>query len=341
MPVTADQKERYSRQIRLEQIGEEGQQRLLESRAVIVGCGALGSFHAAALARAGVGEIVIIDRDYVEESNLQRQWLFDEQNAAEALPKAAAAAKQISRINSDVKTEARIADLTPVNAEELLLPSDVILDGTDNFETRYLVNEVAVKHDRPWVYGGAVGVGGAVMTVLPGQSACLCCIFPETPTGALPTCDTAGILNSASATVAALQVAEAIKIIVRPDQVQPRLTNIDVWTGVTRGFSTAHRADDCPVCSRGEFNLLESPASRKTAVLCGRDAVQVTGSGAIDLMQLERTLSPLGHVKANEYALRFDLPPHQMTIFADGRAIIKGVQDTAHARSLYSRYVGS
>ncbi len=339
--MTADQKERYSRQIRLARIGEEGQQRLLESRAVIVGCGALGSFHAAALARAGVGEIVIIDRDYVEESNLQRQWLFDEQDAAEAMPKAAAAVRQLAKINSDVRTEARIADLTPANAEALLLPSDVILDGTDNFETRYLVNEVAVKHDRPWVYGGAVGTGGAVMTVLPGRSACLRCIFPKTPAGVLPTCDTAGILNSASATVAALQVAEAIKVLVCEEEVQPRLTNLDVWAGVSRGVSTAERAADCPVCSKGEFDLLESPAGQKTAVLCGRDAVQVTGAGSIDLTQLERTLSTLGEVKANEYALRFDIPPHQMTVFADGRAIIKGVHDTAQARSLYSRYVGA
>ena len=339
--MTADQQERYSRQIRLEQIGDEGQQRLLESRAVIVGCGALGSFHAAALARAGVGEIVIIDRDYVEASNLQRQWLFDEQDAAEAMPKAAAAVRQIAKINSDVRAEAHIADLTAANAESLLLPADVILDGTDNFETRYLINEVAVKHDRPWVYGGAVGSGGAVMTVLPGRSACLRCIFRETPTGALPTCDTSGILNSASATVAALQVAEAIKLLVRPEDVQPRLTNLDVWSGVSRGVSTAQRAADCPVCSKGQFDLLESPASRRTAVLCGRDAVQVSGTGAIDLTQLELTLSPLGEVKSNDYALRFDIPPHQMTVFADGRAIIKGVQDTAQARSLYSRYVGS
>ena len=339
--MTADQKERYSRQIRLARIGEEGQQRLLESRAVIVGCGALGSFHAAALARAGVGEIVIIDRDYVEESNLQRQWLFDEQDAAEAMPKAAAAVRQLAKINSDVRTEARIADLTPANAEALLLPSDVILDGTDNFETRYLVNEVAVKHDRPWVYGGAVGTGGAVMTVLPGRSACLRCIFPKTPAGVLPTCDTAGILNSASATVAALQVAEVITVLVCEEEVQPRLTNLDVWAGVSRGVSTAERAADCPVCSKGEFDLLESPAGQKTAVLCGRDAVQVTGAGSIDLTQLERTLSTLGEVKANEYALRFDIPPHQMTVFADGRAIIKGVHDTAQARSLYSRYVGA
>ena len=196
--MTSDQHERYSRQVRLPQVGERGQEKLLLARAVIVGCGALGSFHAAALARAGVGQISIIDRDYVEASNLQRQWLFDERDAADAMPKAAAAVRQLGRINSDIEAEAQVSDLTSDKAESLLLPADVILDGTDNFETRYLVNEVAVKHRVPWVYGGAVGVGGAVMTILPGKSACLRCIFPETPSGTLPTCDTAGILNSAS-----------------------------------------------------------------------------------------------------------------------------------------------
>ncbi|MBI3698388.1 MAG: ThiF family adenylyltransferase, partial [Acidobacteria bacterium] len=235
-------REKYSRQILFPPLGEEGQERLLRARAVILGCGALGSFHANALARAGVGEIVIIDRDYVEPSNLQRQWLFDEADAAEALPKAVAAARKLQSINSAVRVEPVVADLVPQNAEELLLPAGVILDGTDNFEARYLLNDVAVKHGVPWIYGAAVASEGFTMPILPGVSACLACLFPTAPSGAQPTCDTAGVLNAVTAAVASLQVADALKILSGNQQaVEPRLLAIDVWRTTYRSISTVER----------------------------------------------------------------------------------------------------
>ena len=342
VPMTAEEREKYSRQILFAPLGESGQQRLLASRAVIVGCGALGSFHAAALARAGAGEIVIIDRDYVEPSNLQRQWLFDESDAAEALPKAVAAARKIAAMNSGVRVDARVSDLTPDNAEELLVPAGVILDGTDNFETRYLVNDVAVKHGIPWIHGAAVGSYGLTMPVLPGRSACLACIFPDAPGGASPTCDTAGVLNAITAMIASLQVADALKILSgNTDKIEPRLLTADVWQNDIRTISTANRDANCRVCGRRQFEYLDG-AHRRPISLCGRNAVQIhERRDGVDLAALRATLEPLGKVRANEYALRFECPPHELTVFADGRAIIKGTADIGLARSLYARYVGT
>jgi molybdopterin-synthase adenylyltransferase len=333
--------ERYSRQILFAPLGREGQRRLLASRAAVVGCGALGSFHAEALARAGVGEIVLVDRDYVEPSNLQRQWLYDERDAEEALPKAIAAERKLSAINSGVRAFARVTDLTAGNIDELLADVDVVLDGTDNFETRYLINEWAVRERTPWIYGAAVGSYGAVMPILPGESACLACLFPSAPAGDQPTCETAGILNAAAAAVAALQTAEALKILSgRRDAVEPRLLTIDVWQGVPRAIGSARPDPDCAVCARGEYPRLSAGGRVPAAVLCGRGAVQVRGAGAVDLARLAAALAPLGQVRGNEYAVRFVKPPHEMTVFADGRAIVKGVDDTASARALYARYVG-
>ncbi len=335
-------KERYSRQILFAELGEQGQERLLASRAVIVGCGALGSFHAAALARAGTGQIVIVDRDFVEPSNLQRQWLFDESDAAQALPKAAAAAIKLAAVNSGVRVEAQMHDLTAENAEELLLPADVILDGTDNFETRYLINDVAVKHGVPWVYGAAVGSYGLTMPILPGKSACLACIFPEAPGGEQPTCDTAGILNAVTALIASLQVADALKILAgKSESVEPRLLTADVWKNSFRTISASQRNPECAVCGRRQFVHLDA-RRRRPVSLCGRNAMQVHGrQGPLDLQALRAALEPLGSVRANEYALRFFCPPYEMTIFPDGRAIIKGTEDPGLARSLYARYIGS
>ena len=335
--------ERYSRQILFSPLGEQGQGRLLGSRVAVVGCGALGSFHVAALARAGAGEIVIVDRDYVEPSNLQRQWLFDEQDAAEALPKAIAAARKVEAINSGVRVEPHIADLHADNAAELLDEVDVVLDGTDNFETRYLINELAVRDGFPWIYGAAVGSYGATMPVLPGRTACLACLFSEAPGAGAPTCDTAGILNVAAAAIAALQTADALKILSgNTAQVQARLLSLDVWQGEPRTIRTADPDPDCAVCGRGEFRVLSEGGRGRSAVLCGRDAVQVWGSGAtVDLKRLAATLEPLGAVRCNEYAVRFRKPPHELTVFADGRAIVKGVDGIAAARSLYARYVGA
>lgn len=340
--MTESERERYSRQTLFAPIGEAGQRRLLASHAAVVGCGALGSFHAAALARAGVGRLTLIDRDYVEPSNLQRQWLYTEQDAAEGLPKAVAARNGIARINSGVQVEARVADLTPENVDELLQDPDVLLDGSDNFEVRYLLNDYAVRESKPWVYGGAVASHGVVMPILPGDSACLACVFPEAPGGAQPTCDTAGVLGSTTAAVASFQVAEALKILSgNRDAVRRQLLTLDVWDGVPRAISTGKPNPDCRTCGRREFPHLEQSA-RRAAVLCGRDAVQIHDrSGPLDLERLAETLRPLGEVRANEYAVRFRTPSHEMTIFEDGRAIIKGAADPRVARSLYARYVGS
>lgn len=340
--MDASAREKYSRQILFPPLGEPGQEKLLASRAVIVGCGALGSLQANALARAGVGEIVIIDRDYVEPGNLQRQWLFDEADAAEALPKAMAAQRKLAAVNSSVTVRPVVADLTPRNAEDLLLPAHAILDGTDNFETRYLINDVAVKHGVPWVYGAAVASYGLTMPVLPGVSACLACLFPAPPTGAQPTCDTAGILNAITALIASLQVADALKILAgQPQEVQPRLLTIDIWKNSYHAISTRERNPDCETCGRRRFLHLEG-SERPPITLCGRNAVQIhAASGPLDLRALGESLRPLGEVRANEYALRFICAPYEMTVFPDGRAIIKGTSDIGIARSLYARYVGA
>jgi molybdopterin-synthase adenylyltransferase len=335
------ERERYSRQILFSGIGESGQEALLAARAAVVGCGALGSFHAAALARAGVGRLTLIDRDYVEPGNLHRQWLFDESDAAEGLPKAAAAARQLARINSSVAVRAVVADLTAANAADLLADAAVILDGTDNFETRYLINDFAVSRSIPWVYGGAVGSYGLAMPVLPGHTACLRCVYPEPPSGAQPTCETAGVLNVIVSAVASVQVAGALKILcgnLRPEEC--RITMLDLWSGVMRQVAAPPRDPDCPACARREFPYLEE-SPRPPAVLCGRNAVQIReAERAIDLDELKARLEPLGEVRSSEFALRFRVPPYEITVFPDGRAIVKGTNDTGVARSLYARYVG-
>ena len=333
-------RERYSRQILFEGIGESGQQSLLASHAVVVGCGALGSFHAAALARAGVGRITIIDRDYVEPSNLQRQWLFEEDDAAQALPKAAAAERRVRAINSAVQVCGVVADLTASNALELLA-ADVILDGTDNFDTRYLLNDFSISHGVPWIYGAAVGSYGLTMPVIPGRTACLRCVYPEQPEGAQPTCETAGVLNAIVSLIASLQVADALKILCgRKEQVEPRITTADIWSGGIRQVAMPARDPDCPACGRREFPFLQE-SRRPPARLCGRNAVQIQErERPIDLTELKARLEPLGEVRANEFALRFRVEPYEMTIFPDGRAIVKGTSDTGIARSLYARYIG-
>lgn len=339
--MDAGSQERYSRQILFPGIGAEGQQKLMESHAVIIGCGALGSFHAGALARAGVGRLTLIDRDYVEASNLQRQWLYTESDAAEGLPKAVAAQRRLREINSSVQVTAEVADLTPANIEELAGEADVILDGTDNFETRYLVNDFAIREGIPWIYGAAVASYGLVMPVLPGDSCCLKCVYPEPPSGAQPTCETAGVLNTITSLIASLQVSLAYQVLTgKTAQIARKLTTVDVWTGVIRQLRQPERQADCPACGRRQFVHLEG-RKRTPISLCGRNAVQIHDRARpLDLADLEARLTPLGSVRRNEFALRFFLPPHEMTIFPDGRAIIKGTTDTGLARSLYARYVG-
>jgi molybdopterin-synthase adenylyltransferase len=307
----------------------------------IAGCGALGSFHAAALARAGVGRLTIIDRDYVEESNLHRQWLFEEADAAEGLPKAVAAERRIARMNSTISARGVVADLTASNVQELMGDADVILDGTDNFDTRYLINDFAVSRGIPWIYGAAVGSYGLAMPVLPGTTACLRCVYPDPPAGAQPTCETAGVLNAVISAVASLQVADALKLLSgHADMVRARITTIDVWSGDIRQVASPERDPECPACGLRQFPFLEEMEYPPVA-LCGRNAVQIrAGAQSLDLLELRRRLEPLGEVRANEYALRFFVGSYELTVFADGRAIVKGTSDLGLARSLYARYVG-
>ncbi len=333
--------DRYSRQLLLPEIGQEGQRRLSAARAVIVGCGALGTVHASLLVRAGVGEILIVDRDYVEPSNLPRQALFVERDAEEGIPKAVAAARVLRDVNSAGKVVPVVRDLTPSNAEELLSSADVILDGTDNYETRFLINDVAVKHGVPWVYGAAVGTRGACMAVLPGCTACLACMFPRPPASRQPTCDTAGVLNAATTLIGSLQVAEASKILVgRPEAVVARLVSYDAWSGERSSVRSDRRDPECRVCAGREFPYLAA-TTPKAARICGRDAIQMPGRDTpLDLDGLARSLVLLGEVRAGEGLLRFRCPPYELTVFEDGRTIVKGTQDAGVARSLQARYVG-
>lgn len=339
--MTPRDKERYSRQVRYAGIGEMGQERLLSGRAAIVGCGALGSFHAGALARAGVGTLVLVDRDYVDISNLQRQWLFEEQDAVAGLPKAVAAERAILRINSACQVDAHITDLTAANIDEVLGSPDVILDGTDNFETRYLINDYALAHGIPWIYGAAVGSYGLVMPILPDETACLRCVYPEPPPGAQPTCETAGVLNTITSLIASLQATEAVKLLSgRRWQVSRTITTADLWKGSLRQIPQPGRDPDCPACGRREFSYLLGKG-RVPVSLCGRNAVQIhERSRPLDLPQLAQQLQPLGDVRVNEFALRFFPAPYEMTIFPDGRAIIKGTTEVGVARSLYAQYIG-
>ena len=333
-------RDRYSRQIRFSGVGETGQQRLLDARIVIAGCGALGSFQAAALARAGCGSLRIIDRDYVELSNLQRQWLFDEADAREALPKAIAAARKIVSINSGVHVDPVVADLTASNADDLLAEADLILDGTDNFETRYLINDYAVSRGVPWIYGAAIGSYGITMPVLPGETACLKCIYPDPPAGVQETCETAGVLGSITSVIASLQVSAAMKIMCG-EQPSRKITTVDVWTGEIRQIGQPARDPLCRACALREFPSLDG-RGRAPISLCGRNAVQIhERSRPIDLRDLAARLTPLGAVRANEFALRFEDPPFQLTVFPDGRVIVKGTSDTGVARSVYARYIGA
>ena len=338
--MTGGVRERYSRQILFPGIGEAGQLRLLDARVAIAGCGALGTFQAGALARAGVGFLRLIDRDYVEVSNIQRQWLFDECDAEQGLPKAVAAERKIASINRDVRVEPVVADLVPSNAPDFFDDVDLILDGTDNFETRYLINDYAVDRGLPWIYGAAVGSYGITMPVMPGRTACLRCVYPDPPGGAQPTCETAGVLGSITALIASVQAAEALKILcgVEPSR---KITTVDVWSGDIRQVSQPGPSDACPACSRREFPYLKE-SSLAPVSLCGHNAVQIhERKRPLDLHELAVRLRPLGEVRTNGFALRFDTPPYLLTIFPDGRAIIKGTTDTGVARSLYARYIGA
>ena len=351
-PMTPEQREKYSRQILFHGIGEAGQERLLRSSAVLVGCGALGTVAANLLVRAGVGRLRIVDRDFVEMSNLQRQTLFEESDAREALPKAIAAERRLLAINPGVRVEAVVEDLTPDNAVELLEGFPLIVDGTDNFETRLLVNDVSIAAATPWIYAAAVGSYGVTMTILPGETACLACLLEsggadgatnDSAGGAEETCDTAGVLNAAAGTIASLEAAEALKFLAgRRDQLNRKLVSCDVWSGKFQSIQVA-RNPECRACVRRDFRYLEGKAQPHIS-MCGRDSVQIHERGRrIDLSELgERVTGVTGSpVRRNEFLLRFEIEPYEVTVFADGRAIVKGTQNPAVARSLYAKYVGA
>jgi molybdopterin-synthase adenylyltransferase len=342
--------DRYSRQILFKGIGAEGQQRLAESRIAIVGCGATGSALAGLLARAGVGTLRIIDRDYVEPSNLQRQSLFDENDADESMPKAIAAARKIAAFNSGIVVDPIVEDLVPGNIQVLLDGTRVILDGTDNFETRYLINDYAVERSIPWIYAAAVGSYAVTLNVLPGQSgelgqtACLACIFPDSPRGMVETCETSGILNSAVNLVASVAATEAIKLLVggiAAASLRRTLLSFDVWTNEHAEISAAKPRPGCRACGERDFIHLAGEG-RPHITLCGRNSVQIhERQRPIDFVEMDRRLQSHGTVRHNDFVLKFWRDPYEMTLFPDGRAIIKGTTDTAVARSLYARYVGS
>jgi molybdopterin/thiamine biosynthesis adenylyltransferase len=341
-----EQREKYSRQILFTGLGEEGQERLLVSSAVLVGCGALGTFTANLLVRAGVGRLRIVDRDFVEASNLQRQTLFEEADAREALPKAVAAERRLRSANADAEIDAVAVDLTPQNALDILSGFPLILDGTDNFETRLLMNDAAISLGVPWIYAAVVGSYGVTMTILPGETACLACLVetdqsPITPAGSEPTCDTAGVLNPAVGVVASMESAEAIKLLAgKMAALNDRLFACDVWSGRAQSVRVS-RNPDCRACVRREFRYLEGEA-QPHITMCGRDSVQIhERRRALDLAELsERLRASATDVRHNGFLLRFRVAPFEMTVFSDGRAIIKGTQDPAIARSLYARYIG-
>jgi len=337
--------ERYSRQILFEGIGEEGQRRIRESRVLIVGCGALGSSHVEMLARAGVGKLRIVDRDFVEESNLQRQTMFTEADARERVPKAVAAARRVSEINSEVECAGEVADVNQSNVERLVVGCDVVLDGTDNFATRYLLNDACVKQAVAWVYGAAVGSYGVTMTIRPRVTPCLRCVFPEEPAaGSAPTCDTSGVVMPIISIVAAVQVAEALKLMTGSmESLHGGLMQFDVWRNEWRRVGLRRPAPDCTACVLGRFETLEAESGDMTTVLCGRNAVQVTPRRAatVDLDSLAARLRSAGEVKSNPYLVRLRAGEYELTVFKDARAIVSGTDDAVVARSLYARYVGT
>jgi molybdopterin/thiamine biosynthesis adenylyltransferase len=323
-------------------IGTEGQSRLAVARVAVVGCGATGSVIASLLARSGVGSLRIIDRDFVEASNLQRQSLFDESDAAQSLPKAVAAAGKIAAFNSEIAVEPKVADLTPENIEALLENVDLLLDGTDNFETRYLLNDFAVKASLPWIYTAAVGGYAVTMNIVPGKTACLACIFPEQPVGMVETCETSGILNGAVNLAASLAATEALKFLTGSgDKIRTSLVSFDVWTNDRAEVGAGKPRPNCRACQEHDFVHLAGER-RPHITLCGRNSVQIhERRRPLDLEQISDRLKIHGTVRHNDFVLKFWRDPYEMTLFPDGRAIIKGTTDTAIARSLYARFVGS
>ena len=335
---------RYARQLIFPGIGKEGQEKLLKARVVLVGCGADGTAIADRLVRAGVGHLTLIDRDFIELNNLQRQALYDEDDLRANLPKAVAAERKLRRINSQVEAVGIVADLNAENAEELLAGADLVMDGADNFEVRYIINDVCVKHGTPWVYCGVVASYGMTMTVIPHQTPCLRCLFPDAPPpGATPTCDTAGIANPIVTVVAGIAAAEGLKLLVGSGEHNRGVIHVDLWENTFDAFEGGPPRADCPTCGQGDYEFLERPSGAQAVSLCGRDAVQirVPGANRLALDAVAERLRGVGQVTAaNDYLVRFRAGEIEITLFADARAIVKGTSDETVARSLYSKYVG-
>lgn len=339
---------RYARQVIFPGIGEAGQRRLLDARVTIIGVGATGSVLANHLVRAGVGHLRLVDRDYVELNNLQRQLLYDEDDVGGMLPKAVAAAAKLRRVNSSIAIEDVVADAGPANIEGLLADADVVLDGTDNFAARYLINDACVKLGKPWVYCGVIASYGMTHTIRPGVTPCLRCIMGELPApGTVPTCDTAGIIGPIVALMGSIAAGEALKLITGQGELNDGMIHVDLWDGTYERFELGAPRPDCPTCGTREFEFLQALAGTRTTSLCGRDAVQVSVVGAseqaMDLAALAERLHPAaaeGRVQVNPYLLRAHIDGYEFTVFPDGRAIIKGTADEAAAATLYAKYIG-
>ena len=334
--------DRYSRQTLFPGIGEEGQQKLGSSRVVIIGCGALGTIIATSLVRAGVGKVRIIDRDFIEYHNLQRQVLFSEEDIKAELPKAIAAEKHLKKVNSSVEIEGVVSDVNYTNIERLVTGADLILDGLDNLETRFLINDVSLKHKIPWVYGGAISSYGMTMNIIPHETPCFRCLSASpSGRGIALTCDTAGVISPAPFIIGSLQTAEAMKILVGAEAINRDLIMIDAWKDEFNRFKISRRAD-CPAC-RGEYQFLEARFGTRTTSLCGQNAVQVLNPEVreVSFERLAAHLKPVGEVNYNEFMLRFRVDNHEMVIFPDGRAIVKNTDDEVMARGLYAKYIGA
>jgi molybdopterin-synthase adenylyltransferase len=337
---------RYHRQYLFNKIGEAGQRKLVSSRVTIIGCGALGTVLVNTLARAGVGFIRIVDRDFIEYNNLQRQVLFDEDDIKENLPKAVAAERKAKKINSEIQIEAIVSDVNFTNIEGFIKDADLVLDGTDNFETRFLINDACVKLKKPWIYGAVIGSHGLTMNVIPGETACLRCVFESAPPPELtPTCDTAGIIAPASIIIASLESTEAIKFLTgNLKDLGNTLYSYDVWTRKSQSFKLEGLRDatDCPTCKQGKFEYLSGESAPKTTSLCGRNAVQVTRPDKIrlDFKDLASRFESVGEAKYNPFMFQAKIDGYEFTVFPDGRAIIKGTNDPAQAKTIYAKYIG-
>ncbi len=335
---------RYSRQTLFAPIGKLGQERLRAASVTILGCGALGTVLANNLCRAGVGRLVIADRDYIELSNLQRQILFDEDDIDKHLPKAIAAAEKLRKVNSDVRVEALVEDINADGIESLVRETDLVLDATDNFETRYLLNDVCIKYGRPWIYSGVIASYGVTMNIVPEDTPCLRCVFPEMPLpGTTPTCDTAGVLNGIVGAITGIASTEALKLLLKSEKASRSMLWLDVWENTFERIELP-RQPDCPACGQHRYEFLDASASASSTSLCGRNAVQVRGTGRrgvqINFATLAERLRSLSGVQYNEFLLRFAIDQYEFTVFPDARAIIKGTDDEQVARSLYARYIG-